>query len=92
MLFLTGEEEIEDVCRRIRTEAEGLGEEYGPIAVYPLYSSLPPRQQQDIFKDAPAPRNPGGPPGKRAPVMAHHLAALSNELNLFFDTNHQAEK
>jgi pre-mRNA-splicing factor ATP-dependent RNA helicase DHX15/PRP43 len=67
LLFLTGEEEIEDVCRRIRTEAEGLGEEFGPIAVYPLYSSLPPRQQQDIFKDAPAPRNPGGPPGKHRP-------------------------
>ena len=42
-----------------------LGDEYGPIAVYPLYSSLPPRQQQDIFKDAPPPRQPGGPPGKR---------------------------
>ena len=63
MLFLTGEEEIEDVCRRIRTEAESLGEEHGPIAVYPLYSSLPPRQQQDIFKEAPPPRQPGGPPG-----------------------------
>ena len=25
LLFLTGEEEIEDVCRRVRTEAEGLG-------------------------------------------------------------------
>lgn len=25
LLFLTGEEEIEDVCRKIRTEAEGLG-------------------------------------------------------------------
>lgn len=63
LLFLTGEEEIEDVCRRIRTEAESLGEEHGPIAVYPLYSSLPPRQQQDIFKEAPPPRQPGGPPG-----------------------------
>jgi pre-mRNA-splicing factor ATP-dependent RNA helicase DHX15/PRP43 len=62
-LFLTGEEEIEDVCRRVRTEAEGLGPEFGPIVVYPLYSSLPPRQQQDIFKEAPEPRNPGGPPG-----------------------------
>lgn len=63
LLFLTGEEEIEDVCRRIRTEAESLGDEFGPIAVYPLYSSLPPRQQQDIFKEAPPPRQPGGPPG-----------------------------
>lgn len=52
------------MCRRVRTEAEGLGPEHGPIVVYPLYSSLPPRQQQDIFKEAPEPRNPGGPPGK----------------------------
>jgi pre-mRNA-splicing factor ATP-dependent RNA helicase DHX15/PRP43 len=50
LIFLTGEEEIEDVCRRIRGEAEKLGEEYGPIVVYPLYSSLPPKQQQDIFR------------------------------------------
>lgn len=41
------------------------GDEYGPIVVYPLYSSLPPRQQQDIFKDAPPPRQPGGPPGEQ---------------------------
>jgi pre-mRNA-splicing factor ATP-dependent RNA helicase DHX15/PRP43 len=68
LLFLTGEEEIEDVCRRVRTEAESLGPEFGPIAVYPLYSSLPPKQQQDIFKEAPAPRQPGGPPGRKVCV------------------------
>jgi pre-mRNA-splicing factor ATP-dependent RNA helicase DHX15/PRP43 len=33
--------------------------------VYPLYSTLPPRQQQDIFKDAPPPRKPGGPAGRK---------------------------
>jgi hypothetical protein len=53
-------QEIEDVCRRIRGEAEKLGEEHGPIVVYPLYSSLPPKQQQDIFLDAPAPRQIDG--------------------------------
>ena len=42
-----------------------IGDEFGPIAVYPLYSSLPPRQQQDIFKEAPSPRQPGGPPGRK---------------------------
>ena len=56
------------MCRRIRTEAESLGDEFGPIAVYPLYSSLPPRQQQDIFKEAPPPRQPGGPPGTSTDV------------------------
>lgn len=49
LLFLTGEEEIEDACRRIRAEAQNFGEDAGPLVVYPLYSSLPPRQQTQIF-------------------------------------------
>jgi pre-mRNA-splicing factor ATP-dependent RNA helicase DHX15/PRP43 len=76
LLFLTGEEEIEDVCRRIRTEAEGLGDAFGPVAVYPLYSSLPPKQQQEIFKDAPPPRLPGGPPGRKI-VVSTNIAETS---------------
>jgi pre-mRNA-splicing factor ATP-dependent RNA helicase DHX15/PRP43 len=76
LLFLTGEEEIEDVCRRIRAEAEGLGSDHGPVAVYPLYSTLPPRQQQEIFKDAPPPRHPGGPPGRKI-VVSTNIAETS---------------
>ncbi|KAG9290544.1 hypothetical protein G9A89_020914 [Geosiphon pyriformis] len=55
LLFLTGEEEIEDACRKIRQEAEDLMKqtELGPIKVLPLYSSLPPQQQQRIFEDPP---------------------------------------
>jgi pre-mRNA-splicing factor ATP-dependent RNA helicase DHX15/PRP43 len=64
LLFLTGEEEIEDACRRIRSETDLLGETVGPMEVHPLYASLPPRMQQDIFKPAPAPRRPGGLPGE----------------------------
>jgi pre-mRNA-splicing factor ATP-dependent RNA helicase DHX15/PRP43 len=60
LVFLTGEEEIEEVCRRIRAETDALDSmTFGPVVVYPLYSTLPPRQQQDIFKDAPAPRKAG---------------------------------
>ena len=60
LLFLTGEEEIEDVCRRVRAETDALdADTCGPLVVYPLYSTLPPRQQQDVFKDAPPPRKPG---------------------------------
>lgn len=77
MLFLTGEEEIEDVCRRVRDEAQALDpEKFGPIAVYPLYSTLPPRQQQDIFKEAPAPRRPGGPCGRKV-VVSTNIAETS---------------
>jgi pre-mRNA-splicing factor ATP-dependent RNA helicase DHX15/PRP43 len=76
LLFLTGEEEIEDACRRIRTEAEALGDSVGPLEVYPLYASLPPRQQQDIFKDAPGPRRPGGLPGRKV-IVSTNIAETS---------------
>lgn len=77
LLFLTGEEEIEDVCRRIRDEVDKLDRTaYGPVAVYPLYSTLPPRQQQEIFKDAPPPRYPDGPPGRKI-VVSTNIAETS---------------
>ena len=59
LLFLTGEEQIEDACRKIKLEAEDLlhqdPEAAGPLICYPLYSSLPPSQQQRIFDKAPPP-------------------------------------
>jgi pre-mRNA-splicing factor ATP-dependent RNA helicase DHX15/PRP43 len=76
LLFLTGEEEIEDVCRKIRTDAERLDDRHGPLIVYPLYSSLPPRQQQEIFKEAPPPRTPGGPPGRKV-IVSTNIAETS---------------
>jgi pre-mRNA-splicing factor ATP-dependent RNA helicase DHX15/PRP43 len=42
LLFLTGEEEIEQACREIREEVRKLGDEVGNMLVVPLYSSLPP--------------------------------------------------
>ena len=77
LLFLTGEEEIEDVCRRVRTEAEAYDpHKIGPLAVYPLYSTLPPRQQQDIFKEAPPPAFAGGPFGRKV-VVSTNIAETS---------------
>eukprot|EP01027_Heterolobosea_sp_BB2_P007010 GEZU01010492.1.p1 GENE.GEZU01010492.1~~GEZU01010492.1.p1 ORF type:complete len:707 (+),score=219.73 GEZU01010492.1:172-2292(+) len=69
LLFLTGEEEIEDACRRITAEARNLGAEAGPLVTYPLYSSLPPAQQQKIFDPA--------PPGGRKCVVATNIAETS---------------
>lgn len=44
LLFLTGEEEIEQACAEIRFEAKKLSEDVaGPISVIPLYSTLPPQ-------------------------------------------------
>ncbi|KAG8918123.1 DEAH-box ATP-dependent RNA helicase prp43, partial [Tulasnella sp. 418] len=66
LVFLTGEEEIEDACRKIRAEADDLlhnsPDVIGPLSCIPLYSSLPPQQQQKIFEPAPPARTPDGPP------------------------------
>ena len=53
LLFLTGEEEIEDACRRIREESEPYKKEAGELMVVPLYSTLPPHAQRRIFDAAP---------------------------------------
>lgn len=50
LLFLTGEEEIEDACRKVVKECQQLGDRVGPVKVLPLYSTLPPQQQQRIFE------------------------------------------
>lgn len=77
LMFLTGQEEIENACRQIRAECDGLdSSKYGPVEVYPLYSTLPPAQQQLIFKDAPKPRFPGGPKGRKI-VVSTNVAETS---------------
>jgi pre-mRNA-splicing factor ATP-dependent RNA helicase DHX15/PRP43 len=76
LVFLTGEEEIEDACRKISAEAEQLAQSsslVGPLKAIPLYSSLPPQQQQRIFDPAPPPAYPGGPPGRKV-VIATNIA------------------
>ncbi|KAF9328587.1 DEAH-box ATP-dependent RNA helicase prp43 [Linnemannia elongata] len=75
LLFLTGEEEIEDACRKIKAEADQMPDA-GPIKVYPLYSTLPPQAQKRIYDDAPPPRTPGGRPGRKV-VVSTNLAETS---------------
>nr|KYP47596.1 putative pre-mRNA-splicing factor ATP-dependent RNA helicase [Cajanus cajan] len=55
LVFLTGEEEIEDACRKINKEIANLGDQVGPVKVVPLYSTLPPAMQQKIFEPPPPP-------------------------------------
>ncbi|KAI0808125.1 pre-mRNA-splicing factor ATP-dependent RNA helicase PRP43 [Fomes fomentarius] len=80
LLFLTGEEEIEDACRKIKLEADDLvnqdPDSVGPLVCIPLYSSLPPQQQQRIFDPAPPPRVQGGPPGRKV-VISTNIAETS---------------
>lgn len=78
LLFLTGEEEIEDACRKITLEVdEGVrADAAGPMKVYPLYGTLPPAQQQKIFEPAPKSRIAGGRPGRKV-VVATNIAETS---------------
>lgn len=76
LLFLTGEEEIEEACKKIKRECQGLGENFGEVLVVPLYSSLPPNVQQRIFDQAPPPRGPNKVPGRKI-VIATNVAETS---------------
>ncbi|KAL1967927.1 hypothetical protein VTN77DRAFT_2344 [Rasamsonia byssochlamydoides] len=78
LLFLTGEEEIEDAARKISLEADEMVREAdaGPLKVYPLYGSLPPHMQQRIFEPPPPPRKPGGRPGRKC-IVSTNIAETS---------------
>jgi HrpA-like RNA helicase len=80
LLFLTGEEEIEDACRKIKIEADDLvandPDTIGPLSCIPLYSSLPPNQQQRIFDPAPPPRVLDGTPGRKV-IISTNIAETS---------------
>jgi pre-mRNA-splicing factor ATP-dependent RNA helicase DHX15/PRP43 len=78
LVFLTGEEEIEESCRKIEDQIQQLGatRPVGPVSVIPLYSSLPPAKQQRIFEPAPPPSSQGGPPGRKI-ICATNIAETS---------------
>ncbi|KAL8957324.1 MAG: hypothetical protein Q9193_005370, partial [Seirophora villosa] len=78
LLFLTGEEEIEDACRKINLEVDEMIREMdaGPLKVYPLYGTLPPQQQQRIFEPAPKSRIEGGRPGRKC-IVSTNIAETS---------------
>ena len=50
LVFLTGEQEIEQTCEAIREECEDSSK--GPVLVLPLYAALPLPQQRKIFDAA----------------------------------------
>lgn len=75
LLFLTGEEEIELACSEIREEIRSLGDDVGIANVIPLYSTLPPYQQQKIFENPPG-KNAKGIPGRKI-IVATNIAETS---------------
>uniref|UniRef100_A0AAQ4P9F8 ATP-dependent RNA helicase DHX15 n=1 Tax=Gasterosteus aculeatus aculeatus TaxID=481459 RepID=A0AAQ4P9F8_GASAC len=75
LLFLTGQEEIDEACKRIKREVDDLGPDVGDIKIIPLYSTLPPQQQQRIF-EPPPPRKPNGAIGRKV-VVSTNIAETS---------------
>lgn len=75
LLFLTGQEEIEEACKRIGREMDNLGNEVGELKCIPLYSTLPPNLQQRIF-EPPPPARPNGAVGRKV-VVSTNIAETS---------------
>ncbi|GFO23888.1 pre-mRNA-splicing factor ATP-dependent RNA helicase dhx15 [Plakobranchus ocellatus] len=75
LLFLTGQEEIDEACKRIDREIDNLGPEVGHLKCIPLYSTLPPNLQQKIF-EPPPPKKPNGAIGRKI-VVSTNLAETS---------------
>jgi len=75
LLFLTGQEEIEEACKRIKRELDNLGPEVGDMKCIPLYSTLPPNLQQRIFEPAP-PKKSNGAIGRKL-VVSTNIAETS---------------
>lgn len=76
LVFLTGEQEIEQTCTELRNAAAEFSKDIPELVVYALYSSLPPQQQRRIFEKAPGPRVTGGPPGRKI-VVSTNIAETS---------------
>ncbi|KAL7068854.1 helicase associated domain-containing family protein [Cryptosporidium serpentis] len=76
LLFLTGEDEIEQAKRGLEQLAQPLESCFGPLMIVPLYSSLPPSHQQLIFSPPPGPLYVGGPPGRKV-VVSTNIAETS---------------
>lgn len=75
LLFLTGQEEIEEACKRLKREIDNLGPEVGEMKCIPLYSSLPPNLQQRIF-EPPPPAKSNGAIGRKV-VVSTNIAETS---------------
>ncbi|XP_008434041.1 ATP-dependent RNA helicase DHX15 [Poecilia reticulata] len=75
LVFLTGQEEIDEACKRIKREVDNLGPQVGDMKIIPLYSTLPPQQQQRIF-EPPPPNKPSGAIGRKV-VVSTNIAETS---------------
>ena len=75
LLFLAGQEEIEEAFKRLKREIDNLGPEVGDLKCIPLYSTLPPNLQQRIFEAAPG-KKANGAIGRKI-VVSTNIAETS---------------
>ncbi|KAJ3186910.1 hypothetical protein HDU85_006946 [Gaertneriomyces sp. JEL0708] len=69
LLFLTGQEEIEQADESLKTIARQLGSKIGELIIVPCYANLPSDLQAKIFEPT--------PPGARKVVLATNIAETS---------------
>ncbi|CDI73657.1 Helicase associated domain HA2 containing protein, related [Eimeria praecox] len=69
LLFLPGQQEIDEAVEEIQRRLKGRGTEAAELIVLPLYSSLPGDQQARVFEPT--------PPGARKAVFATNIAETS---------------
>ena len=69
LVFLTGQEEIEQAEEMLNARLKGLGGKVGELLICPIYSSLPSDLQAKIFEPT--------PPGSRKCVLATNIAETS---------------
>ena len=75
LLFLTGQQEIENACIALKNRMSHLGATFGELDCIPLYSTLQPGEQQRIY-ELPPPRNFNGAIGRKV-VIATNIAETS---------------
>eukprot|EP01029_Cantina_marsupialis_P016210 TRINITY_DN3601_c1_g1_i1.p1 TRINITY_DN3601_c1_g1~~TRINITY_DN3601_c1_g1_i1.p1 ORF type:complete len:722 (+),score=268.55 TRINITY_DN3601_c1_g1_i1:58-2223(+) len=76
LVFLTGEQEIEEACKQIQEENSKFGKNIPTLDPRPLYSSLPPNIQQRVFQGPPPPKYEGGEPGRKV-IFSTNIAETS---------------
>ena len=69
MVFLTGQEEIEDVANILKQKMEDHPKEIGNLIICPLYAAMPPEAQLQAFNKTPE--------GKRKIVLSTNIAETS---------------
>lgn len=69
LLFLTGQEEIDNACEILFQRMKDLGPEVPELIILPVYSALPSEMQSKIFEPA--------APGSRKVVIATNIAETS---------------